>query len=84
MLRQWLSDPGGQAAYFAPGILWKNGFNGLFRDEFLNEDEFRTLTETRADGGQAPTIQSLTTAQRTGIRAPLPLANVRHEDCGAE
>jgi len=47
----WCQDTATQWHYFAPGKPMQNGFiesfNGRFRDEFLNEVLFSTLTDAR-------------------------------------
>ncbi|MBB3195856.1 hypothetical protein FHS28_003262 [Roseateles terrae] len=48
---RWLRDEAIGPAFIAPGKPWQNGFvksfNGKLRDELLNRDWFRTLTEAK-------------------------------------
>lgn len=50
-LRDWLEDSKVGTLYIEPGAPWENGynesFNGKFRDELLNLEEFTNLTEAR-------------------------------------
>jgi len=50
-LQNWLAQRGTQTVYIAPGHPWENGyaesFIGKFRDECLNEEVFRSVSEAR-------------------------------------
>ena len=51
VLRNWLAQVGGQAAYSMPGSPWENGycesFNGKLRNELLDGEIFYTLREAQ-------------------------------------
>ncbi len=53
-LRQWLPVQGTEALQVAPGSPWENGysesFNGRFRDEFLESEEFESVPDAREKG----------------------------------
>ncbi len=50
-VRSWLAGRGAKTLYIAPGSPWENAyvetFNGRFRDELLNREEFETLKEAK-------------------------------------
>lgn len=54
-LQEWLAKKGVGTAYIEPGSPWQNGFAESFharvRDEFLNLEYFRCLTEARVLAG---------------------------------
>jgi transposase InsO family protein len=53
-VRSWLEAAGSGTLYVAPGSPWQNGyaesFNGKFRDEFLNREEFESGPQAMAAG----------------------------------
>ena len=53
-LRQWLPQQGTEPIPVAPGSPWENGysesFNGRFRDEFLETEEFEDVPDSREKG----------------------------------
>jgi putative transposase len=55
VVRSWLEETGSGTLYVAPGSPWQNGyaesFNGKFRDEFLNCEDFESEPQARALGG---------------------------------
>jgi len=54
-LTGWLPSRGAQPIQVAPGSPWENGvgesFNGRFRDEFLEREEFEDATDAQAKAG---------------------------------
>ncbi len=54
VVRSWLEAAGSGTLYVAPGSPWQNGyaesFNGKFRDEFLNREEFESGPQAMAAG----------------------------------
>jgi transposase InsO family protein len=54
VVRLWLEQTGSGALAVAPGSPWQNGyaesFNGKFRDEFLEREEFESESQARALG----------------------------------
>lgn len=53
-VRSWLASAGSGTLYVAPGSPWQNGyaesFNGKFRDEFLDREEFESGPQAMAAG----------------------------------
>ena len=51
-MREWLQQLNVRTLYIEPGSPWENGyaesFNSKCRDEFLNAEEFDTVTHARA------------------------------------
>jgi putative transposase len=54
VVRSWLEETGSGTLYVAPGSPWQNGyaesFNGKFRDEFLDREDFESEPQARALG----------------------------------
>lgn len=50
-VKEWLSSAGIETLYIEPGSPWENGycesFNSRFREEFLDQETFRTLPEAQ-------------------------------------
>ncbi len=53
-LSRWLPSKGAAAIPVAPGRPWENGciesFNGRFRDEFLEVEEFESVPDEKEKG----------------------------------
>jgi putative transposase len=53
-LRQWLPEQGTEPIQVAPGSPWENGysesFNSRFRDEFLEVEEFESVSDAKEKG----------------------------------